>query len=108
MTTFSDHLKALEQDAPETILCNNCGERHPSIQFTENLDKCDYCLHEERTVKFQEALNEMPAGFVLTFNLMVSNYYQKLADKNSAGENILLLKKFAQEGMKYKHEKINS
>ncbi len=107
MTTFSEHLEIAKSLPPYLVQCVVCGNEKPSIEFSEQTDRCDQCVNEGREVKFQEALNEMPAGFVLTFNLMVSNYYQKLADKNSAGENILLLKKFAQEGMKYKHEKIH-
>jgi len=106
--TYDEHLQIAASLPPYTINCINCGNDKDSKDFSESEDKCDDCFHMEREVKFQEALNEMPAGFVLTFNLMVSNYYQKLADKNSAGENVVLLKKFAQEGMKYKHEKLNS
>lgn len=87
------------------ITCRICGERKRSRDFTECAEDCDQCLAEEREVKFQEALNEMDAGFVLTFSLLVDAYKNTLAEKEKSGENINLLMQFAKTAMEDKHKK---
>jgi hypothetical protein len=92
----------------ELFQCRICGTGKPSLDFTECAESCDQCLAEEREVKFQEALNEMPAGFVLTFSLLVDAYKNTLAEKEKSGENINLLIQFAKTAQEYKHTKIHA
>lgn len=92
--------------------CVNCGARRPDREFVTHEFVCEQCVEEmlkdKKEKAFQEALNDMPADFILTFNIMVSIYYEGLEDKKNAGDNVELLCFLAKEAVKEKSKQLKS
>lgn len=92
--------------------CTNCGQRKPDSEFITHDYVCEQCvedmLKDKKENAFQEALNEMPADFILTFNIVVSIYYEGLEDKKNAGDNVELLCFFAKEAVKEKSKQMKA
>lgn len=108
MTGFDEHLEMIAagcSDFEPIPTCEVCGEPSywsPCIQCEEQTER------DAKEQAFQRALNEMPADFVVSFNLIVSAYYERLADKKSVGENLELLCYFAKQAVKEKSKQLHS
>lgn len=93
------------------IYCTTCGVQKYPREFVTHNDICERCveddLRSEQEKAFQNALNDMPADFILTFNIVVSIYYEGLADKKNPGEVVELLCYFAKEAVKEKSKQLH-